>query len=66
MLQKLAKITLFENPDNAQAIPSFGLPISPKSATSEIPVKPTSAAGTGSKIRPITTAKNTPKKCQPF
>ena len=35
----------------------FGLPISPKSATSEIPVKPTSAAGTGSKIRPITTAK---------
>ena len=45
---KINQITLFENPDNAQVILSLEFPTSPKTATKEIPVKPTKAAGTGS------------------
>ena len=42
----------------------FELPTSPKSATTEIPTKPIRAAGIGSKIRPIITAKKIPKNLQ--
>ena len=61
---KINQITLFEKLDNAQFILSVGFPIIPKIATTEIPTNPTSAAGTGSIIRPTTTAKNIAKKCQ--
>ena len=60
---KINQITLFENPDNAHVILSFGLPTNPKAATSETPANPTKAAGTGSTIRPTTTAKNIAIKC---
>ena len=56
----------FENPESAHFTLAAGvLPAKPSKATTLIPTKPTSAAGTGSITSPMITAKKIAKKCHP-